>query len=68
MCCILYYIYLKYRDYFKKEPKQEENKKEENKRASRQPTLQELAEYRFNARRLNEYVRNKDRSYFINYD
>ena len=33
MCCILYYIYLKYRDYLKKEPKQEEPKQEENKKS-----------------------------------
>ena len=64
MCCIIYYVYLKCRHYIKKD-----TKKEGNKNVSKpQPTLQELAEYRFNARRLNEYVRNKERSYFINYD
>ena len=69
MCCILYYIYLKCKDYFEKEPKQEENKTEENKKVSKQqPTLQELAEYRYNAKQINDFVRNKQRSYFINYD
>ena len=69
MCCIIYYVYLKCRHYFEKEPKQEENKTEENKKVSKpQPTLQELAEYRYNAKQINDFVRNKQRSYFINYD
>ena len=64
MCCIIYYVYLKCRHYFKKD-----TKKEESKNVSKpQPTLQELAEYRYNAKQINDFVRNKQRVYWANYD
>ena len=47
MCCVLYYVYLKIRDYARK-PK---------------PT----DEVMYNARQLNEYVRKKERTYWVNY-
>ena len=48
MCCVIYYIYLKYKAY-----KAERRKKEE--------------EVLYNARQLNEYVRNKERTYWSSY-
>ena len=68
MCCIIYYVYLKCLHYFKKDTKKD-TKKEENKNVSKpQPTLQELAEYRYNAKQINDFVRNKQRVYWANYD
>ena len=46
MCCILYYVYVKY---LKKQPKKIED------------------ETFYTTKQLNEYVRNKKRSYWCNY-
>ena len=46
MCCIMYYLYIKCRDYFRKPPRQEEQEED---------TGKSLSEVVYNARRLNEY-------------
>jgi hypothetical protein len=56
MCCVIYYIYIKCREYLKHRRKKEEEEEKS------------LAEIMYNARRLNEYVRNKERSYWTSYD
>ena len=52
MCCIMYYVYLKIRDYVR-QPKQE---------------VKPLDEVMYNAQQLNEYVRRKERTYWCCYD
>ena len=56
MCCIAYYLYIKCRDYFRKSPQQEEEEDDNQ------------SEIKYNARRLNEYVRKKERTYWVKYD
>ena len=57
MCCVLYYLYIKCRDYFRKPPQQEEEEEDDNQ-----------SEIKYNAKQLNEYVRRKQRTYWVNYD
>ena len=52
MCCVIYYIYLKLQTYFKN--------KDNNK-------LKRIDEFAYNAKQLNEYVRNKERAYWCSY-
>ena len=56
MCCIAYYLYIKCRDYFRKSPPQEEEEEDDK-----------HSEIKYNARRLNEYVRKKERTYWTHY-
>ena len=53
MCCVIYYIYLKLQKYFTKNTN---NNK-----------LKEIDEFAYNAKQLNEYVRNKERAYWCSY-
>ena len=53
MCCVIFYIYVKCRECFKRQPKGEEDK--------------QLVETMYNTRMLNEYVRNKERTYWTCY-
>ena len=55
MCCVIYYVYLKCKNYFK-----ECCKKKKEKEEIRAETL-------YNAQKLNEYVRNKERTYWASY-
>ena len=52
MCCIMYYVYLKIRNHYRK-------LKEERKLSD---------EVMYNAQQLKEYVRNKERTYWHTYD
>ena len=51
MCCVIYYIYLKYRNYFQK----------------RRITDTNAPETLYTARTLDEYVKNKERTYWTSY-
>ena len=51
MCCVIYYVYLKCRNYFKKRPTTDRN----------------MSETLYTARMLDEYVKNKERTYWVHY-
>ena len=51
MCCILYYVYKRMREHFRK-PKEEDKS---------------LAEVMYNAQQLEDYVRKKERTYWASY-
>ena len=57
MCCIAYYVYIKCRDHFRKPPPQDEEEEADDKHS----------EIKYNARKLNEYVRKKERTYWTHY-
>ena len=52
MCCVIYYIYLKCRNYFQK----------------RRITDANTPETLYTARMLDEYVKNKKKTYWSHYD
>ena len=54
MCCVIYYIYLKYKAYITERRKKEEEE------------AKKLREAVYNARQLNEYVRKKERQSLYN--
>ena len=57
MCCVLYYLYMKCRERFRQRSNYE--LEEEDDKCS--------SEMKYNAKQLDEYVRNKKRTYWSNY-
>ena len=56
MCCAIYYVYLKCKKYFKECSKQRKEREELK------------AEALYTARMLDEYVKNKKKTYWTHYD
>ena len=65
MCCIVYYLYRRYCEYFREIPKQDN--KEGLPKKEPLSKLKESEEYRYNAKQINDFVRNRQRQYWTNY-
>ena len=59
MCCIIYYVYLRIRDYARKPKPADNNKVVMGNRVA--------DEVMYNAQQLEDYVRKKERTYWTNY-
>jgi hypothetical protein len=60
MCCILYFLYKKCEAYL-------QNRASIKKEQEIKQKLHTIAEARYNARMLNEYNRNREKTYWCNY-